>query len=262
VLFNELSWDPLVDPVRWQPLPTVFERVMAAGLEAVHIGPAFMSGSGLTTAALRGARFQPAEKLEDRVDAAVAVTRSATPSLAYLYWGELDKTGHVHGCGSWQWGDELTAIDGELARLVRKVPRDTLVVVTADHGMVDVPFDVRVDVAHEPQLQAGVRVVGGEPRAVQVYCEPGQTEAVAARWRTRLEGQATVRTKQQALADGWFGPVRPGVEPRIGDVVVSAVTDTAVVDSRTMRATVLRLLGVHGAATEAELAVPLLVTRT
>lgn len=262
VLFNELSWDPLVDPVRWQPMPTVFERVTAAGLDAVHIGPGFMAGSGLTTAALRGARFLPAEDLERRVDVAVEVTRAATPSLAYLYWGDLDKTGHVHGSGSWQWGDELTAIDGQLARLVRAVPPDTLVVVTADHGMVDVPFEARIDVADEPQLQAGVRMVGGEPRAVQVYCEPGQAAAVAARWQRRLEGAATVVTREQALADGWFGPVRAGVEARIGDVVVSAVTQTAVVDSRTMRATVLRLLGVHGAATEAELAVPLLVTRT
>lgn len=262
VLFNELSWDPLVDPRDWQPMPTVFEQVTAAGLDAVHIGPAFMAGSGLTTAALRGARFLPADELSRRVDAAVEVSRSGTPSLVYLYWGDLDKTGHVHGCDSWQWGDELTAVDSQLARLARTLPADTLLLVTADHGMVDVPFESRIDVAHEPQLQAGVRVVGGEPRAVQVYCEDGQAEAVAARWRARLEDAATVLTRDEALAGGWFGPVRSGVEARIGDVVVSVTARTAVVDSRTMRATLLRLLGQHGAATEVERAVPLLITRT
>jgi hypothetical protein len=154
----------------------------------------------------------------------------------------------------------LSAIDAELARLCRTVPRGTLVVVTADHGMVDIPFEDRVDVAHEADLSRGVRVVGGEPRAVQVYCEPGQTEAVAARWRTRLEASVTIRTRAEALAEGWFGPVRPGVEQRIGDVVVSAVADTAIIDSRTMRPNLLRLLGLHGAATEPENTVPLLIS--
>jgi hypothetical protein len=261
VLFNELSWDPLVDPRRWQPMPTVFERLVAAGFGAVHVGPAFMSGSGLTTAVLRGARFVSATGLSDRVDAAVAAAASSSvPSLIYVYWGELDKTGHVHGCESWQWGDELTAIDRELGRLVQLLPAGTLVVVTADHGMVDIPFHDRIDVAHEPELQRGVAVVGGEPRAVQLYCEPDQQDAVAGRWRARLGDSVTVLTRAEAVAEGWFGAVRPGVERRIGDVVLSAVADTAIVDSRTMRAAVLRLLGVHGAATEPETAVPLLLT--
>lgn len=262
VLFSELQWDPLVDPVTWQPMPTVFEQLVDSGVQAVHIGPGFMAGSGLTTAALRGARFVAAAALGDRVDAAVAVAKAKSSSLTYLYWGELDKTGHVHGGESWQWGDELGGIDGELARLVRLVPRGTLVVVTADHGMVDVPFDRRIDVADEPFLQQGVRLVGGEPRAVQLYCESDSVQDVAARWRGRLGDTVRVMTRQEAIGEGWFGPVRPGVEARIGDLVLSAVTRTAIVDSRTMRPAVLRLLGVHGAATEDETAIPLLVLVT
>jgi hypothetical protein len=262
VLFNELAWDPHVDPLAWQPMPTVFEHLVESGVQAVHVGPGFMAGSGLTTAALRGARFVPAAGLADRVDAAITVAKAKSRSLTYLYWGELDKTGHVHGSESWQWGDELGAIDGELARLVRLLPPGTLVVVTADHGMVDVPFDVRIDVAHEPDLQRGVRLVGGEPRAVQLYCEPEAAPDVADRWRHRLGPAVRVMTRDEAIDQGWFGVVRPGVEARIGDLVLSAVADTAIVDSRSMRPAVLRLLGVHGAATAAETEIPLLVAVT
>src|ERR671929_55885 len=115
------------------------------------------------------------------------VARSAVVALAahervlvYLYWGELDKVGHVHGCESFEWGEELGRIDGELSRLVRSCRRDVLVTITADHGMVDVPHADRVDLADEPELRAGLRHVGGEARALHLYCLPGAVDAVAA----------------------------------------------------------------------------------
>jgi hypothetical protein len=268
VVFSELAWDPDVDPRRWQPGSTLFEEVSALGVDVVRIGPAYFEGSGLTEAALRGGRFVAAGRLEERVDAAVAAVRApgGSPVLVYLYWGELDKTGHVHGCESWEWGEELSAVDGELARLARLLPPDTQVVVTADHGMVDVPFSRRLDLADEPELAAGVRHLGGEARALHLYCDPGAADRVLATWRDRLGAGFELVTREEAVAGGWFGTVAPSVLPRIGDVVAAA-TDAdeasqvrAVVDSRTARAEVLRLLGLHGARTEAETLVPLLTT--
>ncbi len=265
VLFNELAWDPQVDPLVWQPGSTVFEEVAAAGVDVVRIGPAHFDGSGLTEATLRGGRFVAAASLASRVDAAVAAVaaadRARSAALVYLYWGELDKTGHVHGCESWQWGEELTAVDGELARLVRSLAAGTLVAVTADHGMVDVPHHERLDVAHEPDLAAGVRHVGGEARALHLYCLPDAAPAVLAAWQARLGGAMEVRLRADAVREGWFGPVAPHVLPRIGDVVAAATARVAVVDSRTARPELLRLIGLHGARTEQERHVPLLVTR-
>jgi hypothetical protein len=259
--FNELAWDPDVDPHAWQPSATVFERVVAAGLDVLRIGPAYFDGSGLTEAALRGGRFEAAVTLDDRVDAAVRAVSAPGRQLVYLYWGEVDKVGHVHGCDSWQWGEELTNTDAALGRLVERVGSDVLVVITADHGMVDVPMHERLDVAYEPDLAAGVRRVGGEPRAVHVYCEPGAAADVLAAWRERLAGRMELLSRDEAIRAGWFGPVEPRVRPRIGDVVGSALGTFAVVDSRTARAEFLRLLGQHGARSAAEQLVPLLATR-
>ena len=146
-LLNELSWDDGPDPRLWQPHETVFETVARSGVEVVRVGPAYFDGSGLTNAAVRGGRFVAAESLAARVDATLAAVRSVPRALVHLYWGELDKVGHVHGCDSWQWGDELEAIDRELARLARSLPADCSLTLTADHGMVDVPHEVRLDVA-------------------------------------------------------------------------------------------------------------------
>src|SRR6478672_10745710 len=130
-LVNELSWEDGPDPLTWQPQETVFEVAEAAGVSVTRVGPGFFDGSGLTRAALRGGRFRAADTLGDRVDASLDAVRSSARGLVYLYWGELDKVGHVHGCQSWEWGDELEGIDAELGRLVRSVPSDTAVLATA-----------------------------------------------------------------------------------------------------------------------------------
>jgi hypothetical protein len=257
-LLNELSWETPVDPRTWQPHPTAFEQAVAGGVEVVRVGPGFFDGSGLTEAALRGGRFVAASTLDARVDAALAALRSAPRTLVYVYWGDVDKVGHVHGCGSWEWGEELGAVDLAVRRLVAGLPRDATLHVTADHGMVDVPHAQRLDVAVEPVLASGVRHVGGEPRAPQLYTADGNASAVALAWAERLAGRAQVLTRQQAVAAGWFGAVAPHVLDRIGDVVVSCGPDLAVVDSRHHRPELLALVGLHGARTPAEWRVPLL----
>jgi Type I phosphodiesterase / nucleotide pyrophosphatase len=259
VLFNELLWDPQVDPRRWQPSQTVFEKVAAAGLDVIRIGPGFFDGSGLTEAVQRGGTFVAAHSLEQRVNAALAAVRAARSGLVYVYWGDLDKTGHEHGCGSWRWIEELERVDAFTRRLAEGLPSDALLLVTADHGMVDVPLTARLDLAHEPDLAAGVRHVGGEPRSLQLYCRPGTVDDVAAAWRERLGSAMTVLTREQAVAGGWFGPVSAHVLPRIGDIVTSATEPVAVLDSRTARPEILRLKAFHGARTPEETLIPLLV---
>jgi hypothetical protein len=257
-LLNELSWEDGPEPERWQPEETVFERAVADGVAVTRIGPGFFAGSGLTRAALRGGVFVAAGSLADRVDAAVAAVRATPRALVYLYWGDLDKVGHVHGCDSWEWGRELETVDRELARLARRLPPDASVTLTADHGMVDVPHDQRLDVAHEPALATGVRHVGGEARALHLYPEPGEAAQVLARWAERLGDRAWVRTREEVLAAGWLGPVTPRNLERIGEVVVLMRDAYAVVDSRRARPELLALLGLHGSISEDEVAVPVI----
>jgi Type I phosphodiesterase / nucleotide pyrophosphatase len=257
-LVNELSWENGPDPLVWQPCQTVFERAAAEGLAVTRVGPGFFDGSGLTNAALRGGAFKAAHSLDDRVDSALAAVRASKRALVYLYWGELDKVGHVHGCQSWEWGDELERIDRAIARLVAGVPSDTSVHITADHGMVDAPHALRIDLAHDAELAGGVRHVGGEPRSLQLYCEPGAVDDVLATWLARLDERAWVLSRAEALGHGLFGAVSESVLPRIGDIIVAMRENFAIVDSRTARPKLLALLGLHGSLTPEEMAVPLI----
>lgn len=257
-VFNELSWRDGPDPEGWQPSATVFERLAAAGVPTTMVGPRYFDGSGLTRAALRGARFRAADRPEERVPAALAALRAEPRQLVYLYWGEVDRTGHEHGSASHQWGLALEEVDAAIRRLAAALPAGVALYVTADHGMVDAPFEKRIDLSAEPELDRGVRHLGGEPRAPMLYVNPGATDDVVQAWRHRLGASAYVRTREEVLDEGWFGSATDRVRARIGDVVVACLHDLAVVDPRRHGRTLLSLLGVHGSVTPQEVAVPLL----
>ncbi|MGN6333662.1 MAG: alkaline phosphatase family protein [Motilibacteraceae bacterium] len=259
---NGLTWDPDVDPVAFQPVPTVLERAAAAGIRTVHVGPGRFAGSGLTRAAWRGARFDRASTAGQRVAAVAAALREPGPALALAYDGDLDLTGHLSGCGSEAWALQLAHVDRLAEQLAAALPADGALWVVADHGMVDVPREARLDLAVEADLDAGVAALSGEPRARHVHAVPGAAQDVLAAWRARLADRFLVLAREEAVAQGWFGPVvTPAAAARIGDVVALALGDGAVEDSRRMPPPALALVGHHGSLTPDEALVPLLEAR-
>jgi hypothetical protein len=259
-VLNCLHWDPRVDPREFQPTTTAFETAERAGVAVAQVGPGRFAGTGLTVAALRGGDYLAAETAGERVAAAGRHLGGGGPRLTYVYYGDLDATGHRSGVRSWAWRFQLAAADLIAQQLASVLPVGARLVVTADHGMVDVPHGGRVDLADHPELDAGVAHVAGEPRAVYVHARPGAAADVLAAWRDVLGERFWVRSRDEAVAAGWFGPVvAPHSVGRVGDVVAAARTTTAVIDSRRMKRGLLELVGLHGSMTLAELRVPLLV---
>ncbi len=260
-LLNLVSWeDATISPREWQPQPTLVEQLGTDswGRRVASVGPARFVGSGLTEAALRGPRFVSADSLADRVDAACALLRTPDTDLVYLYWGDVDKLGHHHGWGSWQWGEAVELVDAEIGRLARLLPSGTLLLVTADHGMVDLLPDSRIDVATTPELDRDVALVAGEPRAVHVHTTPGTAPDVARRWQDVLGDSAWVLLREEAEEIELFGPLSDRHRSTVGDVVVATRGRRAVVDSRTQTPSSIALVGVHGSLTPAEVEIPLL----
>jgi hypothetical protein len=256
-LLNALSWDADVDPRAWQPHTTAFARLAAAGVQTTTVNRRSFEGSGLTLAGSRGADFVGADKVGERL-AAVVDSAAGSPSVTYMYDGDLDWTGHAYGTGSLQWQHALSMIDAAAEHLREVLPDDVRIVVVADHGMVDAPAEHRIDVDDEPELRDGVALFGGEARFRQLYCRGGAVSDVVATWRERLGGRAEVLTRDDALARGWFGALTPDVRPRIGDVLVACRDDHAVL-SRSAFPVETRLVGMHGSLTSAEMLIPFLV---
>lgn len=256
-LLNALRWDKAVDPYDWQPTPTAFARAEQAGVAVHQIGPRAFRGSGLTEAALRGARYVAAETPGDVVAAALAALADPGPGLIYAYLAELDHTGHLRGCRSPAWRHQLAVVDRVVERLATGLPAGSLLCITGDHGMVDVDPVDRVDVDAVPDLAAGVTLLAGEPRARAVHARPGAADDVLATWQQLLGDRAWVVPGEQAVAEGWYGPLDPRFRDRIGDVISAAHGPLAVVATRA-EPHESRLIGVHGSLTADEQLVPLL----
>lgn len=256
-LANLISWAGADDPFTWQPMPSLLEIAHHAGVRVTSLGKAAFAGSGLTQAVLRGGQFVGADRLADRIDVAIASAKQ--PGISYCYWGEIDAAGHRHGWQSGEWVAALEDADRELKRLAKGLPRGAMMVVTADHGMIDVSADARWDVAQTPQLAQDVPLVAGEPRASHLHVTPGTAEQVAHRWQEHLGDAAVVMLKDDAVEAGIFGSTSALGASRIGDVVVAMTGRATVVDSRTQTPQSLQLVGVHGSLTKDELDVPLLI---
>lgn len=253
-----IAFRDAMSPQELQTQPTMFSTLAGTGMRVTSIGLPKFAGSALTEAAFHGADYHGMRSMDDRVRAAAEASRE--PGITYLYFNECDKAGHNYGWESEQWIAAFEKVDGCLGLLRREVPRDTLIVVVADHGMVQTDPQQRIDIAATPQLSQGVALVGGEPRAPMLYVNPDvDPRDVADRWRDYLGERAWVGTRRQAIDAGLYGMVRPEVEPMIGDVIAAANDRVTIVDSRFQTDRATRLPSVHGSATVMETDVPFLI---
>jgi hypothetical protein len=255
-----LRWPSGVSGEDVQPQLTFFERLQRAGVACGTVAPANFAGSGLTTAALRGPRFWPVTNeadLSGRVDLAVASAGLAERTVTYCYERALDHAGHERGAGSPEWLAALARAD-ELAQRLRAALDDSVrLVVTGDHGMINVPAGNRLIIEDAPHLLRDVTAVAGEGRLRQLMVADGSADAVASRWRAELAERAWVRTRTEAAAEGWFGELAPRFAARFGDVLVAMADDGAVMSRKLARE--MSLVGMHGSLTPAEMVVPLLI---
>jgi hypothetical protein len=259
ILLNALRWDSRIDPRQWQSRPTIYERAAAAGIEAVHVALGAFRGTGLTVATQRGASYRPADSMGALAAQGAAAVAENGRAFVTVYHGDLDNTGHMFGVGSDAWYNQLAHVDKLAEQLASALPAQTWLYVTADHGMVDVGPEDRIDVDGIPELRAGVAVLGGEARARHVYAEPGAAGDVLAAWREMLGDRAWVMSRDEAIKEGWFGPVDPSLADRIGDVVAAPVGSLAIVATRT-EPRESALFGMHGSLTSADQLVPALST--
>ncbi|MFB8139101.1 alkaline phosphatase family protein [Streptomyces parvus] len=263
-LMNQLRWKPWTEPKAWQPYPTVFQLADAAGVHTAQVSAPMFEQTPLTKIALSGGSFLGRLSGEDRMDVAAQRLAAGDRSLVYTYYSEVDGKGHRFGTDSDAWRGQLMYVDGLARRLAEQLPPHSALYITADHGMIDIPFDEqsRIDFDEDWELSAGVALLGGEGRARHVYAVPGAQADVLAVWREVLGEQFWIASRDEAIAAGWFGPtIDERVYGRIGDVVAAA-HDDVIITASVNEPHESAMAGVHGSLTPVEQLVPLLEVRS
>jgi hypothetical protein len=261
-ILNALKWDERVDPMIWQPVPTLFERAMAEGINVSHVAAKRYENSGFTRAVFRGAEYRGANIVPDLITQTKEALRK-TPSFVYLYMNDLDVAGHSDGVGSEKWLAALSMIDLMLAHLIKEMPHGTRIWLTSDHGMINVGEKIVIGV--DNPLLENIVTIGGEPRARHLYLSPDHDSPaarsdVASVWQEFLGNRAEVFTREQAVEHNLFGElVSADALDRMGEVIAVA-QDTVVLIDPTRVDKESSMVGHHGADSNTETKVGLLST--
>ena len=241
------------------PLPTptsVLDVCSADGVKVTSVVPMDQVSSGFTLMGMRRVTMAPVASMHgrDRVTAVVDSCRSDR-SLTYVYEPRLDHAGHSDGVGSSQWVKALGKVDRFVETLHWSLPDDVCLIVTGDHGMVNVGRHNRVVIDSESDLARDVRLVGGEARFRHLYT--AKPADVATRWRDRLGNEAYVLTRDEAIDSGIFGPVSDDYRSRVADVVVVCESELAILTQSFPGE--FSMVGMHGGCSSTERLVPLLI---
>jgi len=256
-ILNTLKWDERVDPMIWQPVPTLFERAMAQGITTTHVAAKRYENTGFTRAVFRGANYKGANIAADLIGETIKAL-DKTPSFVYLYVNDLDSAGHSDGVGSEKWLAALRAVDQLAKDLIEKAPKGTRIWLTADHGMINVGKKITLGVDND--LLTDVAVLAGEPRMRHLYlAKEGAAQEVISRWESALGTQVAVYSRQDAIDAGLFGPqVSLDASERAGDVIAIAQENIVLLDP-TRSDKEGAMIGHHGGDSVIESSVPLLV---
>ena len=178
--------------------------------------------------------------------------------FVYAYYDGIDKVAHEYGLDFF-YDAELVSVDRMVEYLIETLPAGTALVITADHGQVDVGdriFHARPRGA-EPRRAASRARVGSAGCTPLPGREPALFEAAPPAPQPTWHGCVT---RDQCLDECWFGPkVLPAAAARLGDVALVAREPVAFEDPADTGP--FELIGRHGSLTEAEMRVPLLVAR-
>jgi predicted AlkP superfamily pyrophosphatase or phosphodiesterase len=209
--------------------------------------------SGFTRAHLEKTRLV-GWRVASTLVAEISFALQRNEPFVYAYYDGIDKIAHEFGLDR-HYDAEFGFVDRLVADVLEVLPPGAVLVVTSDHGQVDVGDDV---IAPDAAVMSHVDVQSGEGRFRWLHARPGHARALFDAALAHHGDRSWVVTVDQVIDEGWFGPtVTDGARSRLGDVALVAREALAFSDPADSGAFPLRAR--HGSLTADEMFVPLLV---
>ena len=259
LVVNQLTGlDAIGGSESWLKARPLYEQARQGGIRPVIVSKARFTSSSLTHVIHAGADVIGAASIGERCDEALAAATD-TNALVVLYISELDEIAHAHGVSSHTWASKLEEVDAELARLAGSVGKDVAVLVTADHGVLDIAAHSHVLYGEDPAMMDGIAAIGGEPRCLQLYAHPhGDIGRLASLWLRQFGDVAYIVNRAEMVSSGWLGNVAASNLNRLGDIFVLARKDVVFFDFHDPTNKARKMVGHHGGISPSELRIPLL----
>ncbi len=255
-ILNVLRWNTPAGDARTRISPDDVQMVPPFWGESVPVvTKAEFEGSGFTLAHLRGGRLKGWRTPSVLVSQVAQLVQKGAP-VVYAYYEGIDKIAHEFGLGSF-YDRELGFADYLVDQLLGVLPDDVALLVTADHGQVDVGSRL---VRPSPDLLRLVRVQSGEARFRWFHARQGAEADVLQAATDEFASRCWVVSVAQIIDEQWFGPrLGPSIRRRLGDVAVVPFEPIGIDDPAD--GGLFELVSRHGSLTSAEMFVPLLAAR-
>jgi predicted AlkP superfamily pyrophosphatase or phosphodiesterase len=234
----------------WKAFETVSELLSNVKLHVVS--KEIYRSSGFTRLTMPNAIFSAADDFDARVRRALELGRQPG-NLVYLYFPELDQAGHRFGSQSQEWSDVLESIDAALSPLLAS---KVATLVTADHGMIDVPITGHCYLEELVSLKGRDFASGGDTRVAYLYLD--EATGVADSLALELADAAWVTNWGELAEAGWVKAPKQ-VDARYPDVVIVARKSVVFYDRRVANPRALQMIGHHGAISDQETMLPFLL---
>ena len=236
-----------LDPNEFQPHPSFLGHRPRIVTKAEFVSSGF-SGAHLCDVRFRGYRTTAVLMWEIR-----QALREGEP-FVYAYYDGIDKVSHEYGLRD-HFDAEVAYADRLVADVLEFLPPGAALVITADHGQVDVGDNI---LNLHPDVTSLLSFQSGEGRFRWLHARPGRDRALLEAVEAHHADTGWVATRDQTIDEGWWGPmVTDAARSRLGDVALVAREDVSYHDEADTGPYVL--VGRHGSLTSAEMHVPLLV---
>jgi len=220
------------DPEKYLPFTTLGTHFSAHGVKTYALQHHSILHSGLSKMFFRDVNVQGFSTPSDLwVNARhLLETHSDERMYTWVYWGELDHLSHLYGPDDERIVAEFASFSTAferlfLSRLSPEARRETMVILTADHGQIHTRKHSNYDINHHPEFIGRLHLQPtGENRMAYLYLRPGQYDEVTGYLNRTWPDQFRLVDPAAAVEKGLFGPGQPHPRllDRLGDVIVAA----------------------------------------
>ncbi len=184
--------------------------------------------------------------------------------FVYAYWPEFDHLFHENGSGSRKLKRHLREFSrGFDSFLERLEGTDTTVILTADHGLYDLPPRKSLLLEDHPEMERCLSLpLCGGWRVLYAYVRNSSARDFKRYVGNKLSHAFEARKSSELVKENFFGLFEPSEKllSRIGDFTLIAKGDFTLHD-RLMAEKRKSYRGMHGGTSEKEMQVPLVVAR-
>ena len=255
---------------------TIFQRLKDEGVESTSVTSRGLARTAYTTVSRAGSRVAAYNTASDlAVSLRRLVQKSKGPNLFYVYWSYVDTIEHIYGPNTDEAYVEASLIshalqEGFLSRLDTNAAKKTLMIVTADHGQLQVQPENTLYMNRFRRLIRALKKTPsgaeippwGSARDAYLSVEESELEKTREYLERRLDGVASVLPTEDAINQGIFGVNRPTrkFRRRVGNLMVLP-HGNGTVWYKYRKGDSLNLRGHHGGLSRDEMTIPLAAAR-